>query len=292
MSQLKLAAAAAGRYWALAVTQAPARDAMLSVLVARTCWHVCAKPQAESIAGWRDVTQRSARDWSRDVTAHGCVTTAPFRLTAAIKARRRPVRPDFDASLRIPAIPSYKLVEHGAPCKTDQQPVSHFLPTRRADPGYLTRSRPVRLTLDLGRWAAPSPCDLRDSGRLLTGAGLVQCILRYASTEVICSFVKTFQLCWVCQVLVLTSELIRALAVSEPEDQPSPSAAASSAGSEPSTELESASQALATIGAAPSETMLLLESPQRDDNHDVIVVDCSLSTSGAAIGYGQRGHDR
>ncbi|KAH8018984.1 hypothetical protein HPB51_014317 [Rhipicephalus microplus] len=84
----------------------------------------------------------------------------------------------------------------------------------------------------------------------------------------------------------------QSLAVSEPEDQPSPSAAASSAGSEPSTELESASQALATIGAAPSETMLLLESPQRDDNHDVIVVDCSLSTSGAAIGYGQRGHDR
>ncbi|KAK8771014.1 hypothetical protein V5799_025742, partial [Amblyomma americanum] len=55
---------------------------------------------------------------------------------------------------------------------------------------------------------------------------------------------------------------VTTLAVSEPEDQPSPSAAASSAGSEPSTELESASQALETIGAAPSETMLLLESPQ------------------------------
>lgn len=53
-----------------------------------------------------------------------------------------------------------------------------------------------------------------------------------------------------------------ALAVSEPEDQPSPSAADSTAGSELSTELGSATQAQASLTTEPSEAMLLLESPQ------------------------------
>lgn len=50
--------------------------------------------------------------------------------------------------------------------------------------------------------------------------------------------------------------------MSEPEDQPSPSAADSTAGSELSTELGSATQAQASLTTEPSEAMLLLESPQ------------------------------